>query len=110
VFLSFLSHIGKKFGKRFKDFAEIGKLSPFLKIPYEVSPTGEWTDEAMKLFRLPKSSLQMKIIYLQEDISMKIYKIASTEDFRAKHVLDKYMNCKKTGHKISYRVWLHIHI
>jgi hypothetical protein len=41
MFLSFLSDLGEEFGKRFKDFAEIGKLSQFLKNPFEVSPTGE---------------------------------------------------------------------
>jgi len=39
-----LSDLGEEFGKRFKDFAEIGKLSQFLKYPFEVSPTGEWID------------------------------------------------------------------
>jgi len=76
-----LSDIGKQFGKGFKDHAKIGKLSLFKKNPDEVSPTGEWTDEATKLFRLPKSSLQTDIIDLQEDISLKMYKIVSTENF-----------------------------
>lgn len=43
----------------------------------------------------------MKIIYMQEDISLKTYKSASTEDFRAKYVLDKYMNCKKLAVKLA---------
>ncbi|XP_060845950.1 general transcription factor II-I repeat domain-containing protein 2-like [Rhopalosiphum padi] len=92
MFLSFLSDLGEEFGKRFKDFADIGKLSQFLKNPFEVSPTGEWIDVATKLFRLPKSSLQMEIIDLQEDISLQMNKTSSTEDFWIKHVLDKYMN------------------
>lgn len=53
-----------------RKLAEVGKLSQFLKNPYEVSPTGEWIDVAMKLFRLPKYLFQMEIIDLQEDISL----------------------------------------
>lgn len=45
--------------------------------------------------------LQMKIIYLQEDISVKIYKTASTEDYWAKYVLDIYMNCEKLAIKLT---------
>lgn len=66
--------------------AEIGKL--FKKNPYEVSPTREWIDVATKLFRLPKSSRQMKIIDFQEDISLQMYKIAFTKDVWAEHVLN----------------------
>jgi len=36
----------------------------------------------------------MKIIDLKEKMSLQMYKTTSTEDFWAKHVLDKYMNCK----------------
>lgn len=36
----------------------------------------------------------MKIIDLQEDSSLQMYKNASTKDFWAKHVLNKYMNFK----------------
>ncbi|XP_060880640.1 general transcription factor II-I repeat domain-containing protein 2-like [Metopolophium dirhodum] len=101
MFLSFLSDLGEEFGKRFKDFAEIGKLSQFLKNLFEVSPTGEWIDVATKLFRLPKSSLQMEIIDLQEDISLQMNKTLSTEDFWIKHVLDKYINCKTLAIKLA---------
>jgi len=101
MFLSFLSDLSEEFGKRFKDFAEIGKLSQFLKNPFEVSPTGEWIDVATKLSRLPKSSLQMEIIDLQEDISLQMNKTSSTEDFWIKHVLDKYMNCKTLAIKLA---------
>ncbi|XP_050528027.1 EPM2A-interacting protein 1-like [Daktulosphaira vitifoliae] len=95
VFLSFLSDLSKEFSKRFKDYAEIRKLSQFLKNPFEVSPTGEWTDVATKMFQYPKSSLQIEIIELQEVISLQQYKTASTEDFWTKHILDKYINCRK---------------
>jgi len=64
-------------------------------MPYDVLPKGEWTDIAKKIFNLSKSKLQMKIIDLQEDVSLKIYRNASTEDFWAKHVIDKYLNCKQ---------------
>lgn len=95
VFLSFVSDLRQEFAARFQDFAEIGKLSQFLKTPYEVSPAGEWTDVAAKLFNLSKPSLQMEIIDLQEDVSLKMYQTASPEEFWAKHVLEKYVNCKK---------------
>lgn len=40
VFLSFfLADLGEEFGKRFKEFAETGKLSQFFKNPYAVSAT-----------------------------------------------------------------------
>jgi len=51
--------------------------------------------------RHPKSSLQMEIINLQKDILLKIYKTASVEDFWAKHVLDKYMNCITMAIKLA---------
>jgi hypothetical protein len=54
TFLSFLSDFMKEFDARFKDFSEIGKLSQFLKTPYDVLPDGEWTDVAQKLFNLSK--------------------------------------------------------
>ncbi|CAI6360140.1 unnamed protein product [Macrosiphum euphorbiae] len=82
----------KEFDARFKDFSEIGKLSQFLKTPYDVLPDGEWTDVAEKLFNLSKSKLQMEIIDLQEDVSLKQYRSASTEEFWAKDAIDKYSN------------------
>jgi hypothetical protein len=95
TFLSFLSDLMKEFDARFKDFSEIGKLSQFLKTPYDVLPDGEWTDVAEKLFNLSKSKLQMEIIDLQEDVSLKQYRSASTEEFWAKDAIDKYSNCKQ---------------
>jgi 17beta-estradiol 17-dehydrogenase/3beta-hydroxysteroid 3-dehydrogenase/mitotic-spindle organizing protein 1 len=85
----------KEFDARFKDFSEIGKLSQFLKTPYDVLPDREWTDVAEKLFNLSKSKLQMEIIDLQEDVSLKQYRSASTEEFWAKDAIDKYSNCKQ---------------
>lgn len=73
----------------------MGKLSLFLKSPFEVDAAAEWTDVAAKLFNLPKPSLQMEIIDLQEDLSLQIYKKVSTEEFWVKHVPEKYKNCKK---------------
>lgn len=43
----------------------------------------------------------MEIIDLQEDISLRMNKTLSTEDFWTKHVLDKYMNCKTLGIKLA---------
>lgn len=60
----------------------------FLKNTYEVFPTGKRIKVATKLFRLPKSSLQMENIDLQEDISLQMYITTSTEDFWTKHVLN----------------------
>jgi len=37
----------------------------------------------------------MEIIDLQEDISLKQYRSASTEEFRAKDAIDKYSNLKQ---------------
>jgi len=45
--------------------------------------------------------LQIKIIDLQEAISLQMYKTATTEDFWANHVLDKYMNCKTLAIKLA---------
>ncbi|CAG5029051.1 unnamed protein product [Parnassius apollo] len=73
----------------------MGKLSLFLKSPFEVDVAAEWTDVAAKLFNLSKPSLQMEIIDLQEDVSLQIYKTVSTEEFWVKHVPVKYENCKK---------------
>jgi len=95
TFLSFLSNLMKEFDARFKDFSKIGKLSQFLKTPNEVLPDGEWTDVAEKLFNLSKSKLQIEIIDLQEDVSLKQYISASTEEFWAKDGIDKYSNCKQ---------------
>lgn len=95
VYIRFLSDLGKEFAARFQDFAEIGKLSEFLKFPYEVAAAAEWTDVAAKLFNLSKPLLQMEVIDLQEDISLQMYKTASTEEFWGKHVTEKYQNCKK---------------
>lgn len=95
VFSNFMSDLRKEFAARFQDFAEIEKLSRFLKSPFEVSPAAEWTDVAAKLFRLSKPLLQMEIIDLQEDISLQTYKTASAEEFWSKHVPEKYGNCKK---------------
>jgi len=39
------------------------------------------TDVAEKLFYLSKSKLQMEIIDLHEDVSLKQYRSASTEEF-----------------------------
>lgn len=50
---------------------------------------------AAKLFNLSKPLLQMEVIDLQEDISLQMYKTASTEEFWGKHVTEKYQNCKK---------------
>lgn len=95
VFVRFVSDLEKDFAARFQDFAEIGKLSQFLKFPYEVAAVAEWTDVAAKLFSLSKPLLQMEVIDLQEDISLQMYKTASTEEFWGKHVTEKYENCKK---------------
>jgi len=57
-----MSDLMEEFDARFKDFSEIGKLSQFLKTPYDVLPDGEWTDVAEKLFNLSMSKLQMEII------------------------------------------------
>jgi len=43
----------------------------------------------------------MEIIDLQEDISLKMYTITSTEDFWTKHVLDKYMHCTTLALKLA---------
>ncbi|KAF2903158.1 hypothetical protein ILUMI_03028 [Ignelater luminosus] len=91
VFLSFMTDIGKE--ARFQDFAEIEKLSQVLKTPYDVSPAGQWTYIAAKLFRLSNPSLQMKMIDLQ-DVSLKMYKTVSTKEFWTERVLEKYENCK----------------
>jgi len=37
----------------------------------------------------------MEIIDLQEDVSLKQYRSASTEEFWAKDATDKYSNCKQ---------------
>ncbi|XP_049779688.1 general transcription factor II-I repeat domain-containing protein 2-like [Schistocerca cancellata] len=97
VFVRFLSDIRDEFATRFQDFAETGKLSQFLKFPYEVDALAEWTDVAAKLFSVSKSSLQVEIIDLQEDISLQMYKTVSTEEFWGKHVSEKYENCKKVS-------------
>jgi len=44
-----------------------------------VIPEGEWTDVSEKLFNLSKSKLQMAIIDLQEDVSLKMYINTSNE-------------------------------
>ncbi|CAK1582797.1 unnamed protein product [Parnassius mnemosyne] len=95
VFVKFLADLKNEFATRFQDFAEVSKLSPFLKSPFEVDVAAEWTDVAAKLFNLSKPSLQMEIIDLQEDLSLQMYKTVSTEEFWAKHVPEKYENCKK---------------
>lgn len=95
VFVQFLTDLKNEFAIRFQDFAEVGKLSSFLKSPFEVDAAAEWTDVAAKLFNLSKPSLQMEIIDLQEDISLQMYKTVSTEEFWGKHVPEKYANCKK---------------
>ncbi|XP_071053685.1 general transcription factor II-I repeat domain-containing protein 2-like [Onthophagus taurus] len=97
VFVRFLSDLRDEFATRFQDFAEIEKLSQFLKFPYQVDASAEWTDVAAKLFSVSKSSLQVEIIDLQEDISLQIYKTVSTEEFWGKHVSEKYENCKKVA-------------
>lgn len=95
VFSSFVSDLGKEFAARFQDFVEIGKLSQFLKTPFEVSPAGEWTEIASKLFSLSKPTLQMEMVDLQEDVCLQMVKSAPTEEFWGKHVLDKFTNCRK---------------
>ncbi|KAI4455799.1 epm2a-interacting protein 1 [Holotrichia oblita] len=97
VFVRFLSDLRDEVATRFQDFAEIGKLSQFLKFPYEVDASAEWTDVAAKLFSVSKASLQVEIIDLQEDISLQMYKTVSTEEFWGKHVSEKYENCKKVA-------------
>ncbi|CAG5058707.1 unnamed protein product [Parnassius apollo] len=95
VLTTFLADLRNEFATRFQDFAEMGKLSLFLKSPFEVDVAAEWTDVTAKLFNLSKPSLQMEIIDLQEDVSLQIYKTVSTEEFWVKHVPVKYENCKK---------------
>lgn len=87
-----------------RDSKTLQKPSQFFRNPYGVSLTGAWIAVATKLFTLLKSSRRMEIIDSQEDISVKIYQIASTEDFWANRVLNKYMNCTYIGRKISYHV------
>ncbi|CAH0552921.1 unnamed protein product [Brassicogethes aeneus] len=72
-----------EFSTRFQDFGKAEKLSQFLKSPYEVGASAEWTDVAAKLF---SPSLQIKIIDLQEGISLKMFKTASTEEFWGEHI------------------------
>lgn len=50
-----MSGFVKEFGARFKDFAEIGKLSQLFKSLYEAALTAEWADMTTKLFNLEKS-------------------------------------------------------
>ncbi|KAK4887827.1 hypothetical protein RN001_004098 [Aquatica leii] len=78
-----------EFATRFQNFAEMGKLSPFLKSPFEIDVAAEWTDVPAKLFNLSKPSLNMEIISIQH-VSLQIYKTVSTEEFWAKHVPEKY--------------------
>ncbi|XP_047105094.1 uncharacterized protein LOC124765444 [Schistocerca piceifrons] len=82
--MNFLPDLRDEFATRFQDSAEIGKLSQFLKFPYEVDASAEWTDVPAKLFSVSKSSLQVEIIDLQEDISLQMYKTVSTEEFWVK--------------------------
>ena len=56
-----MSDVRKEFAGRFQDFAEIEKLSRFLKSLFEVSPAAEWTDVAAKLFSISKPLLHMEI-------------------------------------------------
>ncbi|KAF2885903.1 hypothetical protein ILUMI_20270 [Ignelater luminosus] len=79
VFVKFLADLRNEFVTRFQDFAEMGKLSSFLKSPFEVDVAAEWTNVAAKLFNLSKPSLQMEIIDLQEDVSLQMYKTALQE-------------------------------
>ncbi|KAF2898171.1 hypothetical protein ILUMI_08003 [Ignelater luminosus] len=87
VFLSFMADLGK-------EFAEIGKVSQFLKTSYDVILAEEWIDVAAKLFRLSKSLLQMEMVDLQEDIFLKMCKTVSSEEFWTERVLVKHENCK----------------
>ncbi|XP_049948060.1 general transcription factor II-I repeat domain-containing protein 2-like [Schistocerca serialis cubense] len=96
VFVRFLSNLWDEFATRFQD-CKNWKLSQFLKFPYEVDASAEWTDVAAKLFSVSKSSLQVEIIDLQEDISLQMYKTVSTEEFWGKHVSEKYQNFKKVA-------------
>ncbi|CAG4949463.1 unnamed protein product [Parnassius apollo] len=60
VFTTFLADLRNEFATRFQDFAEMGKLSLFLKSPFEVDVAAEWTDVAAKLFNLSSHHFKWK--------------------------------------------------
>lgn len=95
---NFITQLKLEFEERFQDFTQIEKFSQFLIAPLEISPSSEWTDVAMTLFSIPKASLQMEIIDIQEDVSLLMCKTLSPEEvqeFWCMKVQDKYVNCKK---------------
>ncbi|XP_072401609.1 general transcription factor II-I repeat domain-containing protein 2B-like [Diabrotica undecimpunctata] len=95
VFVKFLGDLRNEFASRFHDFAQVSKLSSFLKSPF-VDAAAEWTDVAAMLFNLSNLSLlQMEIIELQEDLSLQVYISVSAEEFWAKHVPAKYENYRQ---------------
>lgn len=101
VFSNFIENLKKEFAERFQDFAEVEKLSLFLKVPFAVSPAGEWIDVAANRFPISKALLQMEIIDLQEDLLLQMHKDKSVQEFWGKHVSDKYGNCKKLAIYLS---------
>lgn len=98
MFSNFISQLKIEFEERFQDFTKIQKFSQFLIAPLEVSPSSEWTDLAMKMFSIPKVSLQMEINDIQEDVSLGTCKTVSSEEvqeFCCKKLPDKYVHSKK---------------
>ncbi|XP_025422909.1 general transcription factor II-I repeat domain-containing protein 2-like [Sipha flava] len=82
VAMTFLNDILKYFNTLNVELQGEGRLI------CDLIQNGEWTDVAEKLFNLSKSKLQMEIINLQEDVSLKQYRSASTEEFWAKDAID----------------------
>ncbi|KAK4873254.1 hypothetical protein RN001_015283 [Aquatica leii] len=94
VSVKFLADFRNEFATKFQDFAEIDKLSPFLKSPFEIDVAAERTDVAAKLINLPNHHCKWKYLICKK-ICLQMYKTVSTEEFWAKHVPEEYENCKK---------------
>lgn len=62
VFAKFLADLRNTLDTKFRDFEGMGKISTFLKSPFEVDEAAEWTDVGAKLFNPSMPSHQMEII------------------------------------------------
>ena len=70
-FIKFMTSLKTEFERRFSDFKKIKHVVQLLNSSFTLQPDGEWVNEAIRVFKCDKASIQMEIIEFQTDDVLK---------------------------------------
>lgn len=70
-FINFMTSLKTEFERRFADFKKIKNVVQLLNISFTLRPDGEWINEAKRVFKRDKATIQTEIIEFQTDDVLK---------------------------------------